>query len=250
MQDKYIAAPHPEYFDLAADPGETKNLDSEAGGPVAERRDVLKDRLARTLEQWPSYREAAEAATALDVETLEKLRALGYIGGGPPVEPTLEDPKEMMPVLEHVHRAGALLGAGRADEALEELLQAAELSPRDRTVLQTLGSLYLMLGREQEAEVLLRRFHSIRPAADVCALLAQIRLNAGTAAGRDEARALLDQAIALDPDFGLSHLTLGDLLSDEGDRDAAIAAWELAAAQDPSLDGAARSRIARERKRR
>ncbi len=63
-----------ELYDLAADPGELKNL---------ARRDVeLRDRMARALEGWSRELEASAfraESYELDEETLEGLRSLGYL---------------------------------------------------------------------------------------------------------------------------------------------------------------------------
>ena len=134
----------------------------------------------------------------LDPETVEKLRALGYVDGGVPTEPSLADPKDMMPVLQGIHKAGALLAQGRPHEALAEVEKAERLSPRDRTVLQIRGAIYLTLGQPEPAEEAFRRSLEIKPSADVCAMLAQIMLKDGR---HTEAREMLDQAMALDPNY-------------------------------------------------
>ncbi len=241
VQDKYILAPRDEYYDLGRDPGELQNLAGVDRAEIEEATAFLADALADRLAGWPSVGEVAALAEPLDTETIEKLRALGYVDGGAPTQPTLADPKDMMPVLQAIHRAGGLLSRRRPQEALVEIEKAAALSPRDRTVLQIRGAVYLMLGRDADAERDFLTYLEIKPTADVCAMLAQIKLNDGE---YDEAHRFLDQAVLLDPHHGVIYLTRGDLYAIEGRKEEAIAAYERAGHDDPSLTGASRSRIA------
>ena len=78
---KLIQAPRPELFDLSADPGEETNI-IERNPAVASRMKARLDRLmADTSENAP----APEAAD-LDQETLQRLAALGYVGGARGIE--------------------------------------------------------------------------------------------------------------------------------------------------------------------
>jgi tetratricopeptide (TPR) repeat protein len=74
---KYIAAPRPELYDLASDPGETQNL-FEPGAPRA----LALQRKLRDLKH--SKRQRTQLAPKLldaDDENTRRLRALGYLGG-------------------------------------------------------------------------------------------------------------------------------------------------------------------------
>ena len=88
---KYIQAPRPELFDLAADPGETNNR--AAAEPA--RAAAFQAALGRMLDE---ERKAASAAPggAVPVELLEKLGALGYVGGAAPAQTSTPgaDPKD------------------------------------------------------------------------------------------------------------------------------------------------------------
>jgi arylsulfatase A-like enzyme len=95
---KFVWAPRPELYDLAVDPGETRNL--------AERRPDLVARWSRVLEDF--VREIQEADLAAveayrpDAELREGLASLGYLGGdgGGEEEMRLEghDPKDLVDV--------------------------------------------------------------------------------------------------------------------------------------------------------
>ncbi len=61
-----------ELYDLTADPGETRNL-------AAERPDVLDELTELLGNRGDAYRELFGGGAGTDPETLERLRALGYI---------------------------------------------------------------------------------------------------------------------------------------------------------------------------
>ena len=78
---KLIQAPRPELFDLARGPGEETNV-FDRNPAVASRMEARLDRLMPETSLDAPAPEAAD----LDQETLERLAALGYVGG--PVSPT------------------------------------------------------------------------------------------------------------------------------------------------------------------
>ena len=86
---KYIQAPRPELYDLAADPGERNNL--VAAQPS--RALAMRGALRRFLDQ---ERQASTRAPVGSIELLEKLGALGYVGGRGPAETKTPgaDPKD------------------------------------------------------------------------------------------------------------------------------------------------------------
>ena len=246
-QDKYILAPRPEYYDLAVDPAEKADLHASARGEKRQAVERLATIMRAALEKQPSL---SSPSSAQDAEVAERLRALGYVGGAGPeaagrpadaAAARLADPKDMIPVAVAVVEANARLMGGRPQDALTLALDAARRSPRDRTVLQLLGKIYLRLGRLKEAEKVLRDFTAIRPKSDVSLLLAQILILDGRL---DEAARLLDQAQALDPDHGGVLIARGDLLAKQGKPHEARAAYERAARLDPyRAKGAAAARL-------
>ena len=78
-QYHYIDAPEPELYDLAADPGEQKNLAATQPAMVA----VLKNKLHALLQNSPFAPTAGGAN--LSPDAAEKLRALGYAAYHAPV---------------------------------------------------------------------------------------------------------------------------------------------------------------------
>jgi arylsulfatase A-like enzyme len=74
---KYVWAPHPELYDLVADPGETTNL-VEVRPELARGMKMILDEKVRTvLRDAVPFTEPAEA----DEATLRSLRSLGYLSG-------------------------------------------------------------------------------------------------------------------------------------------------------------------------
>ncbi|HEY7512299.1 MAG TPA: sulfatase, partial [Vicinamibacteria bacterium] len=77
---KYVQAPRAELFDLAADPGESRNL--AAAEPA--RAAAFQRALARLLAEERQVASAGGGSVPLDL--LEKLGALGYVGGLTPAQ--------------------------------------------------------------------------------------------------------------------------------------------------------------------
>jgi choline-sulfatase len=78
-QWKYILAPRPELYDLAADPGETRDLASSNTATARRLRAGLETLLRAERDRALS---PDTAAPALSAETLQKLGALGYVSPG------------------------------------------------------------------------------------------------------------------------------------------------------------------------
>jgi arylsulfatase A-like enzyme len=114
---KYVRAPRPELYDLASDPGETRNLSSRRPDLVAELDAILEEHLARTREHAPLV--TPEPAQR------ERLEALGYVvPRSVPASPTATqglDPKDGLPVVARMMRGMTLMARHRFEEALAEL---------------------------------------------------------------------------------------------------------------------------------
>src|SRR6185295_6351270 len=95
---KYILAPRPELYDLQDDPGETRNLASEP----SPRADALRAQLVALERAAPS----PDAAGAIPPELVEKIGALGYLGGGtaPSGASSGADPKDKLEDYKAVNR--------------------------------------------------------------------------------------------------------------------------------------------------
>jgi tetratricopeptide (TPR) repeat protein len=147
-QFKYIAAPRPELYDLAHDPGELHNIyDQQKSVALVLRGDMLSFR-AR-------YRHASAApGEALDSDTVERLRSLGYMSlsnyRSAPSE-SGPDPKDRIVQYEQFGRASTLGSQGHLLQAIALLegLLAKEPSVLDAHL--TLGLDLQKLGKHAEA---------------------------------------------------------------------------------------------------
>jgi len=112
-RDKYIDLPIVELYDLAADPKEASNV-------VRARADRARV-MVETLKQFnvaPPSRAGTETA-----DTIERLRSLGYIGGGSATVrehyTDADDPKQLVEIDRMLTQGNDALRAGRADEAAD-----------------------------------------------------------------------------------------------------------------------------------
>ncbi len=239
---KFILAPRAEFYDLASDPHETDNLYGNLPANLVDGCARLESELVDLLSNWPSPEDVAGASEALDQETTDRLEALGYVSGdtaGPDLGQL--DPKDMMPTWEKMGRAKRLLASGSQHEAIALLTEVVRVWPSDRTALRQLGMAYLRAGNRRAAEKHLRKAVEIKPAADVCLLLAQIMI---LERRFGEAEPLLLLALSVEPGHGGVYVALGDLLAAQGRQAEALAAYEKAERLDPyRAKGVAEQRI-------
>jgi arylsulfatase A-like enzyme len=245
--EKYVEAPRPEFYDLAADPGEERNLLAGGGEGAAARAEPLREFLEARLAGQPDLAELAARTQAVDPDVRRRLEALGYVTGGGPAQGAaredLPDPKDMLPLLDELAEGRRLLAAGEPEAAARKARLLVTRSPRDRAALQLLGEAYATLGQPEEAERALRRHLEVGPTVGASVLLAQVVMQQGRL---DEAEALLDQAAALDPHHGAIPLARGDLMLLRGRPREALTLYEEARELDPyRFEGLARARIAR-----
>ena len=249
-RDHYIESPHPELYDIVADPAEKNDL--AAGLPPAFRS------MRAALERMPRPMEPPGAS---DPEQVKKLASLGYISAANPdfgkkdlpaprdrigsvtllksgfgamqrgefneavaafrkllkVEPGMTDVWQMY--------GDSLMKLGREEEALAALKQAARLSPGNPQVLMALSDYYLEIGNYAEA-----RKHA-EAAGDAGTTsphdnLARIAIIEGNLdLAEKEARA----SLAKYPSRRVPHMILGRVAHDRRDYAGAIAELDLAA---------------------
>jgi tetratricopeptide (TPR) repeat protein len=222
---KFIDLPLPELYDLEADPAEARNL--VASRPQDLER--LRGRLAALRVEDRGIRRVAE-----NRETVERLRALGYVSGR--AEPKAEyteddDPKRLVDIDTRLSEMLSLYHAGRVDEAIG--VGRDVLRRRPDTDLAHLQLAYLERDRgnldgaiaEARQAVALRRTDT-----ESIALLGVYLTEAGR--GR-EAVALLEPW-AKGPDADLDVLTgLGMALASTGRPEAALATLLRAREEHP-----------------
>jgi arylsulfatase A-like enzyme/tetratricopeptide (TPR) repeat protein len=203
----YIEGPRPELYDVVDDPRQTKDL-------VAERRDVAR-RMRTALSRFPS---AFSAPTTASPEEMEKLAALGYLGGATAASSgPLPNPRDRIQVLDQVKAAFRLSASGRDTEAVPALRRILETDPQFLDVLYELGRVLQRMGRSEEAYAAFRRGMTASPvmAPTLAVPLARVSLDLGRL---DEAKA--NAELGLGPNPGAAHEILARVALARQDLDA------------------------------
>ncbi len=227
---KYIAAPRPELFNVAQDPGEA--TDRARGEPV--RVADLEGSVARI--SGPDL--PRDASAALDPEVEQRLRALGYTGGaggaglktgpsktGPSNRPDPKDRRELAARLARV-TSGELDGDALRRE-LEAILKEDESNPQAQ---MRLGFALVEARDCARAEPHFRRAMALHlPSADPYLGLAGCQ---AARSDRKQAIKTLEASQAVEKDNPVVLANLGSLRSDLGDHTGAISAL----ARSVSLD--------------
>jgi arylsulfatase A-like enzyme/Flp pilus assembly protein TadD len=223
---KLIAAPRPELFDLRSDPREQTNLFDRR--PEVARRLFA---LVHTIEGAvvPASRPAA------DPETLDKLRALGYVGGGAsalaPRATGLADPKDRLAQKGALAAAEGLLMHHDPAGALPKLDAVLAIEPDNRLALLRSGAALVELDRPRDAIPRLERLIRLDPDhAEGRYALADALTRAG-----ERARAIeqWQETLRLQPRRAVAWSNLGAVLAQSGRTADAAAALERAHALEP-----------------
>jgi arylsulfatase A-like enzyme/Tfp pilus assembly protein PilF len=260
-REKYIDLPIVELYDLSADPGERTNLASER----AQRTEVLHNTL-KLFNTAPPARAAQETP-----ETLERLRSLGYIGGGVAAVKAHytenDDPKKLIELELNMQRAADAYRAGRTGEAIERYSSVIAIRPDTEDAYRKLALVYWRAGRPADAiETLERALRNGVTQSEVRNKLAQYLAEAGkpekaiallegetgddpdalialgnayTVSGRSrDAMRMFERLLTIDPNHALAHENLGVARLQVRDYPGAEESLRRAIALDPNLAGA------------
>jgi arylsulfatase A-like enzyme/Tfp pilus assembly protein PilF len=241
---KYIEAPTPELYNVREDPGETRNV-YKAYSRRAEDLRLALEAMAG------DGRQAAPDKETLDPETLQRLAALGYVGGGPRVDPAevLPDPKDKIGLVErigaargrareekldeavgmiraviaedpriidaHIALGGWLDRLARTEEAVASFRRALELEPENEMALSALAEVYRRQGKPEAAIEGYRRVLRLNPRSpNVWYQLATLYLDLGR---EREAEATYREALAQNPRMGAAYNSLAALAFSRGE---------------------------------
>jgi Flp pilus assembly protein TadD len=220
--EKYIEAPVPEYYDLARDPGETRNRWSEEPKRRARLVKRYKEERKKLL---PEGGEPVFSRRAMDHEEREILRSLGYIfgegggegGGG---AGALRDPKDAIEILERLKDLENLIANKDHQLAQKDLEDVVRLDPNNYQALYLLGQVYEKQKRWDEALALFQKAYRIKPLKGLARVgIGRYHLNQG-----DLKRAKEEfLAAAQDMHCPDAHMDLAFVYLKEGDTDSAIA---------------------------
>lgn len=261
-RNRYIRAPRSEFYDLSNDPLEKNNLIAQRG-PLAAQMDAwVVERSARGAFAQPG---------AVDAQTREKLRSLGYLGGSAATAPkpgeTLPDPKDHIASWSVFEKGLSLREAGRTDEAIRVFERVLSENPRMSDGWETLAQTLFQAGRMSEArrafdsvigfdpgrssahisiaklERLAGRPDAARQHAEIATkqdpggayeFLAELELGLGRFA---EAEAAAQKSVAADPSRPMSHYALGLAAVRRGDLVSAEARFRNAIERSASDSG-------------
>lgn len=211
---KLIRAPRPEWYDLATDPGESR--DQSAGN--AARLDVF----GRALDDFESRIARAGAPQGprpIDAETEERLAALGYVAGSVNLktldQPARGDPKDKIELYNLLKQAASLSVEANVDEAIATVRQALARDPQIVEGYMLLGNFYKKAKRPQDAIAAYR--DALARDNEHQNALFSLALAYKDEGRLDEAQVGFERARALDPRNGKVLWQLADLYMRKGD---------------------------------
>jgi arylsulfatase A-like enzyme/tetratricopeptide (TPR) repeat protein len=261
LHQKYIDLPIPELYDLSADPKETTNVVNSRANDARVAFEMLKQ-----FNVAPPAHAQTETA-----DTIERLRSLGYIGGGSATVrekyTEADDPKRLVEIEQMLTRANDALRAGRGQEAAETYRAIIEKRPDTEDAYRKLALVYWRSGRPADAiatlelalrngvtqsEVRIRLGQYLAEGGQPAKAIALLKDTAGsdpdalnalgnayTMAGRlGDAAAVFRRLIAADPSNALAYENLGMTELQARDVKAAESSLRRAIDLDPSLAGA------------
>ena len=269
----YIRAPRPELYNRTNDPAETQNLleASLAGSGAAGRgaANVEAMKLDQQLTELLGELERlalAPKAKPVDQDTVDMLRALGYVAD-PEVKEGLQgmDPKDGIQIYAQIQNARQLshdgdyaactrllepllkkmpknvsalntaalcetkMGNGKAAE--QYYLRSLATDPRQHFVLVQLGRLQLAERQMEKARASFGKALEVLPGSvEAMSLLGYLNLVNGSL---DEAKVWFDRAIEEDPSYAQSHIGYGDLYAAEQNYREAKESYAKAAELEP-----------------
>ena len=230
---KAILSGKVETYDLAADPGETRDLGSGVPLSAGARKE---------LEDYPiPSPEAARAPANLDEESKRRLASLGYVSAGsaPVVRKDAPRPADMTALFAAIDKASGLFVEKEYAEVIPLLEQILAKDPHNLDAVLRLAASHSALGHNAEALAAFQRAAAMAPnSQDVRTYLG---LHYARVKDWDRAAPLLEQVVAESPDRTTAVEALADVRVHQGEAamDAgktadAIAAFERARTLQPS----------------
>jgi choline-sulfatase len=205
---KLIVAPRPELYDLAADPGETRNLINDQREPA--RR--LKGALVAARRSFKVH--TAHTADTADPELARSLESLGYISGSGAGGKGTLDPKDGVPLLAELAAAQELMQRGNPRAAVATLTRLVQRNPGSFLFLTALAAAQLASGDGDAAIATYRRAAQQSPRRH------DAHCNLADAYARlsrpEEARKEYELALALNPRSATPWLGLAGLAQKAG----------------------------------
>ena len=226
---KYIQGPKPELYDLAADPGERRNLYAGQGSQAL----ALKERLAALRARFRNPQPRGQRA--LDADTVARLGSLGYVAGSSQELEASDrgpDPKDRIGDFEEYGRAIVLASTGHLEESNALLERLLSSHPELLDVRMSLGLNDQRLRRQDEAA---REFQQVLKTDP---LNAKAHLDLGLSLFEmrklEEAAREFQAAIALVPNYTRAEDMLGSIALQKNDYGRARERFEHVLSVDPN----------------
>jgi choline-sulfatase len=208
-----------EIYDVAADPGETHDLQATVILPPAVRT-ALWD------YPVPSLAAAAQNAPPLSAEDRQKLASLGYVSGGatPLVRKDAPRPADMTKLFEAIGEADGLFAAGRYAKAAPLLAKILSDDPHNLGVALQLAASYSALGQNAQSEATFRKAAVMAPDSPDVRLYLALHYSRGP--DWAQAAPLLEQVLSSAPDRLPAIEALATIRERQGRAPDAIALWQ------------------------
>ncbi|HEX9161369.1 MAG TPA: tetratricopeptide repeat protein, partial [Thermoanaerobaculia bacterium] len=219
----FIRAPIPELYDLAADPGEKKNI-------VTENRRVFVP-MHNDIEQ---FIRAAATPAQIDPEEAAKLAALGYVGStvATTADEKLPDPKTTIGTFHDIRVAFTLYRNEKQEQALALTDRLLKENPHILDLWDLKSKILQKLGRNEDAIAAAKE--GLRQSPNSVQLMFAIANLSLLTGNLDQAQQHAELAVKLEP--GQAHETLARVWAQRGDHARAEqeAKLALAAEHDPT----------------
>ena len=229
---RLILGPDPELYDLLVDPEEQHDL-AAARPELIKELNLLLDQVA--LE--PVGERGESKTPAMDPETVEQLRSLGYLSGSSASSGAIGkdgevNPRKFIGDWERIEEGLRYYVQDDFANAAERFASVLSAHPETRLLYEYLGSCYERSGKADEAEKVYRSALDMGLESSEFHLgLARISMEKGDSrAAEDE----LLNAIELDPLSVVAHHTLGDVYRGRKDFERAQEQYQLALEINPS----------------
>lgn len=206
-QRKFILAPQPEFYDLAADAAEARNI-------VKQGNTGAWASAARDYAQTPD----TAKAQSMTEEEREKLRSLGYVSSSA-LKAGAVDPKERIRQIEQFNQAMGLLSRSEFPQAESAFRAIAKEDPGSLLGRRFLGDALAAQGKFAEAAQAYDASMSVRPDPETAVRLAKSQFQAGSA---QDAKRTLENAVRDFPGYDPAAFELASLYIGSQKFDAAL----------------------------